>query len=144
MPAYNVAGILPETIQELPKNSADEVIVVDDGSSDGTADVARKLGLTVVSHVKNRGYGGAQKTGYQEAIRRDADIAVMVHGDNQYDPSFALKFISKIRDEGYDVVTGTRMILGDALRGGMPIWKYIPNRFLTWLENLQYLISFPL
>ncbi len=138
MPAYNVAKILPKTIEELPKNCAEEIIVVDDCSTDGTAEVAKNLGLSVVRHERNRGYGGAQKTGYEEAIRRNADIAVMVHGDNQYDPSFALKFVSKIQNEGYDVVTGTRMILGDALKGGMPIWKYIPNRFLTWLENTVF------
>jgi glycosyltransferase involved in cell wall biosynthesis len=92
----------------------------------------------VVSHPENRGYGGAQKTGYQEAIRRDADIVVMVHGDNQYDPSIADQFVAKIRDESCDAVTGTRFVFGDVLRNGMPIWKFIPNRFLTWLENFVF------
>jgi len=138
MPAFNVAKILAKTIESLPKGVADEIIVVDDRSYDDTAKIAGALGAVVVSHPKNRGYGGAQKTGYQEAIRRNADIAVMVHGDNQYDPSFALQFVQKIRDEGYDVVTGTRMVLGDVLKQGMPLWKFIPNRFLTWLENFVF------
>ncbi|MDP8237126.1 MAG: glycosyltransferase family 2 protein [Candidatus Erginobacter occultus] len=138
IPAYNVAPVLGQAVKSIPPGCGDEIIVVDDGSTDGTADLARSLGLTVVSHKQNRGYGGAQKTGYQEAINRGADIAVMVHGDNQYDPAMVPLFIAKIRDEGYDVVTGTRMVLGDVLRQGMPLWKYIPNRFLTHLENLVF------
>ncbi len=138
MPAYNVAKVLAKTIESIPAGSYDDLVVVDDGSQDGTADLARKLGLSVITHPKNRGYGGAQKTGYQEAIRRGADIAVMVHGDNQYDPKFVPQFISKIRDEGYDMVTGTRMVLGDVLKNGMPLWKYIPNRALTALENFVF------
>lgn len=138
MPAYNVAQMLPKTIAELPPESADEILLVDDGSSDGTGDIGRRLGLSVVSHQRNMGYGAAQKTGYREAMKRNADIVVMLHGDNQYDPSFVPQFIEKIGGEGYDVVTGTRMVLGDVLRGGMPLWKYIPNRFLTTLENLVF------
>jgi glycosyltransferase involved in cell wall biosynthesis len=135
---YNVAKVLPKTIAAIPKGCVDQMLLVDDGSSDGTGEVAKQLGLSVVRHENNRGYGGAQKTGYLEAVRRGAAIIVMVHGDNQYDPTFVPQFISKIRDEGYDAVTGTRMILGDALKSGMPIWKYIPNRFLTGLENFVF------
>ncbi len=135
---YNVSKVLEKTIRAIPQDSVEDIIVVDDGSTDGTAEVARRLGLKVVSHARNMGYGAAQKTGYQEAIRQGFDIAVMVHGDNQYDPAFVPKFVSKIRDEGYDVVSGTRMILGDVLKGGMPLWKFIPNRFLTWLENIIF------
>jgi len=138
MPAYNVAKVLSKTIAELPRELVDEIIVVDDGSSDGTKEAAEGLGLSVIRHEKNRGYGGSQKTGYKAAIERNADIAVMVHGDNQYDPSLLPKFISKIRDEGFDAVTGTRMVLGDVLKEGMPLWKYIPNRFLTHLENFTF------
>ena len=138
MPAYNVAKILRKTVASLPNNCADEIILVNDGSTDETAAVGQALGLIVVSHERNRGYGGAQKTGYLEAVRRGADIAVMVHGDDQYDPSMAVEFVKKIRDQGYDIVTGTRFILGDVLKNGMPLWKYIPNRFLTWLENLVF------
>jgi glycosyltransferase involved in cell wall biosynthesis len=138
MPAFNVAEMLPKTLSELPRERVDEIIVVDDGSTDGTSRVAEELGLSVVRHPKNRGYGGAQKTGYKTAIEKGADVVVMVHGDDQYDPSLTPKFISKIKDEGFDVVTGTRMVLGDVLEGGMPIWKYIPNRFLTHLENFVF------
>lgn len=135
---YNVANVLEKTIRDIPAGCYDDLVVVDDGSKDGTGELARKLGLSVVTHKQNRGYGGAQKSGYQEAIRRGADIAVMVHGDNQYDPKFVPQFISKIRDEGYDMVTGTRMVLGDVLKNGMPLWKYIPNRLLTALENFVF------
>jgi glycosyltransferase involved in cell wall biosynthesis len=138
MPAYNVARVLRKTVAGLPEGCADEIILVDDASTDGTPELGTELGLSVVSHEQNRGYGGAQKTGYQEAIRRGGDIVVMVHGDNQYDPSLAMDFVTKIRDEGHDVVTGTRFVLGDVLKNGMPVWKFIPNRFLTWLENLVF------
>lgn len=138
MPAFNVAHVIGKTVAAIPAGSYDEIIVVDDGSSDGTAQAARDLGCWVVVHPQNTGYGGAQKTGYKEAIRRNADIAVMVHGDNQYDPSLVPAFVRKITDEGCDLVTGTRMILGDVLEKGMPLWKYVPNRFLTWLENLVF------
>lgn len=138
VPAYNVAPVLEKTIQGIPRGTADQILVINDASTDGTAEVAQRLGLEIVTHPKNRGYGGVQKTGYQEAIRRGADIVVMVHGDNQYDPSFAPKFVEKIRNGGYDVVTGTRMVLGDVLKQGMPIWKYIPNRILTHLENFVF------
>lgn len=138
MPAYNVARILQKTVYELPKKDIDEIIAIDDGSSDNTAQVARSLGLTIIRHPQNRGYGAAQKTGYKAAIEHNADIAIMVHGDNQYDPSLVPQFIAKIRDEDFEVVTGTRMVLGDVLTGGMPLWKYIPNRFLTHLENFVF------
>lgn len=138
MPAYNVANILLKTIEEVRSVCSADILVVDDSSTDGTADVAKQGGADVVSHPKNRGYGGAQKTGYQEAIRRGYDFVVLVHGDNQYDPKMAPQFVEKMRDEGFDVVTGTRMILGDALKQGMPIWKYIPNRLLTQLENFTF------
>lgn len=135
---YNVANVLEKTIQAIPKGCVDDIVVVNDGSTDGTPNVAQHLGLKVVTHEKNKGYGAAQKTGYREAIRLGYDIAVMVHGDNQYDPTFVPQFVSKIRDEDYDCVSGTRMVLGDVLKKGMPLWKYIPNRFLTWLENTVF------
>ncbi|MBN1689187.1 MAG: glycosyltransferase family 2 protein [Candidatus Omnitrophica bacterium] len=138
MPAHNVANVIAKTIEGVRSVCQDDILVVDDASTDETGAIARKMGAEVVRHEKNRGYGGTQKTGYQEAIRRGYDLVVMVHGDNQYDPTLANQFVSKIRDEKYDVVTGTRMILGDALRQGMPIWKYIPNRFLTYLENFVF------
>ncbi len=138
MPSYNVANVIAKAAAAIPAGTADHILVIDDCSTDQTSESARKAGLDVVRHEKNTGYGGAQKTGYKQAIKRGFDIVVMVHGDNQYDPAFAPKFVAKIRDEGYDVVSGTRMILGDVLKNGMPLWKYIPNRFLTWLENFVF------
>ncbi|MBF0489458.1 MAG: glycosyltransferase family 2 protein [Candidatus Omnitrophica bacterium] len=138
MPAYNVAPVLKKTVAAITPHSYDEIIVVDDGSKDTTAQVGRELGCTVIVHPQNRGYGGAQKTGYQEALKRNADLVVLVHGDNQYDPSLVSAFVDKIVQEKCDLVTGTRMILGDVLKQGMPIWKFIPNRFLTWLENTVF------
>ena len=135
---YNVAEVLKKTIEGIPAGSYDGLVFVDDGSTDGTAQVAKELGLHTITHEPNRGYGGAQKSGYQEAARLGADLAVLVHGDNQYDPAFVPQFVAKIREEGCAAVTGTRMILGDVLDNGMPLWKYIPNRFLTGLENLVF------
>ena len=105
MTAFNVSAVLPKTIEELPRGCADEIFLVDDCSEDNTVEVAKELGLTVLSHKTNRGYGGAQKTGYLECIRQDFDAVVLVHGDNQYDPSQAPLFVSKILNENYDVVT---------------------------------------
>ena len=135
MPSYNVAGVVAQAISALPANCVDEIFAVDDGSRDDTSKIAADAGATVITHTTNKGYGGAQKSGYKAAIASNADIVVLVHGDNQYDPSYAEQFIAKIRDEGFDVVTGTRMVLGDALRNNMPIWKYIPIRATTWLQN---------
>ena len=138
MPAFNVVHVLEKTISELSSNCYDEIILVDDGSQDGTAELGLKLGLTVVRHPKNRGYGAAQKTGYKTALDKGATIIVLLHGDNQYDPSFVDLFVKKLTEEDFDLVTGTRMVLGDALSKGMPVWKFIPNRFLTWLENCAF------
>ena len=138
IPGFNIAGVLPKTISEIPADFADDILVVDDGSGDSTSDAAKQLGLRVIVHKKNQGYGGAQKTGYKTAVREGAKAVVLVHGDNQYEPALMPVFAKKIVDEGFDVVTGSRMISGDALREGMPVWKFIPNRFLTWLENLVF------
>ena len=138
MPAFNLAYILAKTVAAIPPGSYDEIIVVDDGSKDDTAQVARNLGCRVVVHPRNIGYGGVQKTGYRQALERKADIVVMVHGDNQYDPTLVPFFVSKIADEGCGLVTGTRMVQGNALEKGMPMWKFFPNLFLTWLENVAF------
>lgn len=138
MPAYNTGHIIAKTYADIPKDGVSETIVVDDGSSDGTAEAARKLGIAVLSHAENGGYGAAQKTGYREALKRGADIVVMVHSDHQYDPTLAPRFIEPIASGSADAVTGSRMLEGGALEGGMPLWKYIPNRFLTWLENRAF------
>jgi glycosyltransferase involved in cell wall biosynthesis len=137
MPAYNVAPVVKKAIESLPKGIIDEIYVIDDGSHDGTGDAARSAGGTVITHEKNRGYGGAQKSGYLAAIASDADAIVLVHGDNQYDPAYAPEFIRKILEEGCDVIAGTRMVLGDALKNNMPVWKYYPIRLTTFIQNLM-------
>ena len=135
MPAYNVAPVVRKAIESLPPNIISEIYVIDDGSHDGTAEVAKAAGATVITHAKNRGYGGAQKSGYLAAIASNADAVVLVHGDNQYDPSYAPEFIRKILEEGCDIVAGTRMVLGDALKNNMPLWKYYPIRATTFIQK---------
>ncbi|HQM52459.1 MAG TPA: glycosyltransferase family 2 protein [bacterium] len=136
MPAYNTAHVLGKTCAAMPKELVDEIILVDDCSTDGTRAAAEALGLVVVSHTVNKGYGGAQKTGYTEALKRGADIVVLLHSDNQYDPSLLNRFILPIMNGEADLVTGSRIAYGDVLKDGMPIWKYLSNRFLTRLENI--------
>ena len=138
MPAYNAEATLERTVSDIPNGVIDEIILVNDCSNDRTLEIAKKLNLTVITHNENKGYGGAQKTGYREAIRRGFDAVVLLHSDSQYDPAIVPQFVSKIIDEKFDVVSGTRMLLGDVLSNGMPLWKYVPNRFLTWLENLVF------
>jgi len=138
LPAYNAEKTLKMTMEDIPKKGISEIILVDDGSNDGTATLAERLGITVISHGQNKGYGAAQKTGYKEALKKGADIVVMVHADHQYDPTLTPEFIGPIASGKADAVTGSRMLNGGALKGGMPIWKYIPNRFLTKLENFTF------
>jgi len=137
MPAYNAAKTLEKTHGDLPKELVDRVILVDDASQDETADIARKLGLDTYVHVQNKGYGGNQKTCYVEALSAGADIVVMVHPDNQYDATSIPRLIQPIMEGKADLVLGSRLLDGRtaALRGGMPVWKYISNRFLTTVEN---------
>ncbi len=135
MPAYNAGRTLRLTYEELPKDTVNLVILVDDGSSDATLEVARELGLEVFVHNKNYGYGANQKTCYAEAIRAGADIIVMVHPDYQYDPTLVPQLIEPIVRDQADVVLGSRLKTGSALAQGMPRWKYVANRFLTTVEN---------
>lgn len=136
LPAYNAAKTLEKTFLDIPKDWVDEVILVDDASKDKTVEVSRSLGLKTFAHKKNLGYGGNQKTCYREALKLGADIAVMVHPDFQYDPSFIPKMIQPIASGECDAVFGSRMyIKRNALLGGMPYWKFMANIFLTWLEN---------
>lgn len=138
MPAYNAAKTLRMTYAELPHDHVDLVIVVDDGSSDETAKIARELGLELFLHNRNYGYGANQKTCYREALRAGAEIIVMVHPDYQYDPTLLPDIIRPIQEGKADVVLGSRLLGGDPMRQGMPWWKYIANRFLTWLENKTF------
>lgn len=135
MPAYNAAKTLKITYEALPKDSYHNIILVDDGSSDETIKIAKSLGLLVYRHGKNFGYGANQKTCYSEAIREEADIIVMVHPDNQYEPALLPEIIKPIKEGRADIVLGSRILSGNALQQGMPLWKYIANRFLTFLEN---------
>lgn len=137
LPAYNASKTLEITLNAIPKGIADDVILVDDASKDNTVEVARRLGLKVFVHPKNRGYGGNQKTCYEEALKLGADIAVMVHPDFQYDPTFIPKLVEPIAKDECDAVIGSRMkVMRNALKGGMPYWKFVANIFLTGIENL--------
>jgi glycosyltransferase involved in cell wall biosynthesis len=141
MPAYNAAKTLRMTYAELPHEVVDLVIVVDDGSRDETIRIARELGLELFVHNRNYGYGANQKTCYREALRAGADIIVMVHPDYQYDPTLLPQVIAPIQNGQADVVLGSRLLNGDPMAGGMPWWKYISNRFLTWAENTVFALS---
>lgn len=136
MPAYNAARTLERTYNDIPPNVVDSVILVDDVSQDETVEVAQRLGLKVVIHIQNRGYGGNQKTCYLEALRDGADIVVMLHPDYQYDSTLIPDLIAPIERGEVDMMMGSRLLGGGALAGGMPVWKYIANRFLTIVENL--------
>jgi glycosyltransferase involved in cell wall biosynthesis len=140
MPAFNAAKTLEKTHGELPKDIVDRVILVDDASEDDTPQIARRLGLDVVVHMQNKGYGGNQKTCYIEALKADADIIVMVHPDNQYDATRIPDLVRPIIEGRADLVLGSRLLYGRkaTLQGGMPIWKYISNRFLTKVENMVF------
>ena len=135
MPAYNAGRTLRMTYEELPKDTVNLVILVDDASTDATLDVARQLGLEIFVHDRNYGYGANQKTCYAEALRAGAEIVVMVHPDYQYDPRLVPQIIEPIVSGASDVVLGSRLKAGSALQQGMPWWKYLANRFLTTLEN---------
>jgi glycosyltransferase involved in cell wall biosynthesis len=135
LPAYNAERTLEATVRELPE-TVDEIILVDDRSSDQTVPLAHRLGLTVIVHERNRGYGGNQKTCYDEALRRGADVVVMNHPDYQYSPLLVTALASMVAYGVYDLVLGSRILVGGALKGGMPLYKYIANRTLTTFQNL--------
>jgi glycosyltransferase involved in cell wall biosynthesis len=134
MPAYNAAKTLEQTVRELPE-IVDIKILVDDKSTDETVEMARRLGLRVFVHEKNYGYGRNQQTCYREALFAGADIVVMVHPDYQYTPLLVTAMSSMVASGVYDVVLGSRIVGGGALRGGMPFYKYVANRFLTVFQN---------
>src|SRR5258706_15894975 len=139
MPAYNAGRTLRMTYEELPKETVSLVILVDDGSTDATLEVARELGLEIFVHDRNYGYGANQKTCYTEALRAGADIVVMVHPDYQYDPTMGPRIIEPIVRGEADLVLGSRLAGGgSASEQGMPWWKYRANRFLTEVENMDF------
>jgi len=138
MPAYNAAKTLHMTYADLPREMVDLVILVDDGSSDETIQIARDMGLELFVHDRNYGYGANQKTCYREALKAGADIVVMVHPDYQYDPTLLPEIIRPIQEDRADVVLGSRLMGTSPMAQGMPWWKYVSNRFLTWLENLTF------
>ena len=137
MPAYRAALTLERTYREIPLDLVDDIILVDDASPDNTVEVARALGIHhVIRHDKNKGYGGNQKTCYAKAIELGADIVVMLHPDYQYTPLLLPAIISIIGNDLYPVVFASRILGKGALKGGMPIYKYVANRFLTFTQNL--------
>lgn len=136
MPAYNASPTLEATYREVPKDIVDEVILVDDASGDDTAAKARALGIHTILHPENRGYGGNQKTCYELALSHGADIIVMLHPDYQYSPRLITAMASMVVSGHYDLVLGSRILGGGALKGGMPLYKYVANRLLTFVENL--------
>lgn len=137
MPAYNAEKTLEKTYLDIPKKHVDEIIIVDDDSRDKTVEIAKKLGLPVLVHKKNLGYGGNQKTCYTEALRRGADIVVMIHPDYQYDAKLTELLIIPIKRGIVDIMLGSRIrSRKEALEGGMPPYKYFFNRLLTLIENI--------
>lgn len=142
MPAYNAERTLERCYAEIPWDSVDEVILVDDASRDRTVEVARRLGIPTIVHERNRGYGGNQKTCYAEALRRGAEIVVMVHPDHQYDPRVIPELIAPLRAGEADACFGSRMLGGRFFEGGMPRWKFRANVLLTALANVALGVYF--
>lgn len=138
MPAYNAGRTLERTYGEIPHDVVDEVILTDDASSDDTVKIAEHLGIRVVRHERNLGYGGNLKTCFREALVAGADICVSLHPDYQYSPKLITAMAEMIASGEYDFVIGSRILGGGALAGGMPVYKYVSNRFLTAFQNLLF------
>lgn len=138
MPAYNASKTLERTYKEINQDLVDEVIVVDDCSTDGTSEKAKEIGIKyIIRHEKNTGYGGNQKTCYSKALELGADIVIMVHPDYQYTPKLIPSMTYLIANDLFEVVLGSRILGKGALKGGMPLYKYIANRFLTLFQNIM-------
>jgi glycosyltransferase involved in cell wall biosynthesis len=139
MPAYNAEATLEQTVTAIPHDCIDEIVLVDDFSSDNTVVIAERLHLTVIKHNENRGYGANQKTCYDEALKREPDSVVMLHPDYQYDPRIIPYALGFIETDICDIVIGSRIRdRKEALAGGMPLYKYYANRFLTFIENIAF------
>jgi glycosyltransferase involved in cell wall biosynthesis len=136
LPAYNAGRTLEATFREIPTEVVDDIIVVDDASTDDTLAVAKKLGIFAVAHERNKGYGANQKTCYRLALERGADIVIMLHPDYQYSPKLVLPMASMLSSGFFDVVLGSRILGVGALAGGMPFYKYVSNRVLTLIQNV--------
>jgi len=136
LPAFNAASTLKKTIDRLIHSSIDEILLVDDKSTDDTIDIAKNLGIKTIIHKKNFGYGANQKTCYSSALLNSADIIVMLHPDYQYSPKLVVPMAALIASGEYDVVLGSRILAQSAVKGGMPVYKYIANRLLTLIENI--------
>ncbi|HVT42137.1 MAG TPA: glycosyltransferase family 2 protein [Acidimicrobiales bacterium] len=137
LPAYNAAITLKKTLGEIDRTVVDDVLIVDDASTDGTAAVARELGLEPIVHLNNRGYGGNQKTCYAAALDKGADVVVMLHPDYQYSPRLVVPLAGMIAYGEYDMALGSRILTQNAIKGGMPVYKYVANRALTVFENVM-------
>ena len=135
MPAYNAQATLKETFEAIPKDIADEIILVDDYSKDKTVEIAKSLNIKTIKHKKNLGYGANQKTCYKEALKNNADIIIMLHPDFQYDPRLIPSLASMIAYDNYDCTIASRMLVGSAKNSKMPKYKYFANRFLTKFQN---------
>lgn len=138
LPAYNAAKTLQRTLEEIPPEYRENIILVDDASTDNTVEVARQAGLMVFQHEKNRGYGGNQKTCYREALKIGGEIVVMLHPDHQYDATVIPRMVTPLLNGEADAVFGSRMLGGRPLEGGMPFWKYLANVMLTALANVIF------
>jgi glycosyltransferase involved in cell wall biosynthesis len=136
MPAYNAESTLRMVYGEIPREYVDDVVLVDDASTDRTVKVAAELGIRTIVHPENRGYGGNQKTCYTEALKLGADVVVMLHPDYQYTPRLLVAMASLVAIGQYDVVLGSRILSEGALKGGMPLYKYVSNRALTFIQNI--------
>lgn len=135
MPAYNAEATLRQTYSEVDRSFVDEVILVDDASADRTAELARELGIETIVHLENKGYGANQKTCYRAALDHGADVVIMLHPDYQYTPKLLVAMASMVAVGEYDAVLGSRILTEGALKGGMPLYKYIANRALTLFQN---------
>ena len=141
LPAYDATRTIPAVAEEIPVEAADRALLVDDASTDATSRVALEHGLDVVRHPRNRGYGGSQKTGYARALLDGADVIVMVHADDQYDPRLVPEMVQPILDGQADMVIGSRLLRDKAIAGGMPRWKWVGNRLLTGIENRVFRVQ---